>query len=89
LDNVSDAGVKALAEAGCGFRLQKLILGAVWQCPFRSYCGAMHCGLTQSHVAPWRCSLCLFYFVAALPPDVLVAMNGEVAGVVCCDMMWR
>jgi len=37
--NVSDAGVKALAEAGCGCGLRTLILGAVWQCPFRSYWG--------------------------------------------------
>jgi len=40
------------------------------------------CIKAQSHVAPWRCSLCLFYFAVALPPDVLVAMNGGVAGVV-------
>jgi len=37
--NVSDAGLKALAEAGCGCGLRKLVLGAVWQCPFRSYWG--------------------------------------------------
>jgi len=50
--------------------------------PFVRIVGLFDCGLAQSHVAPWRCSLCLFYFVVALPPDVLVAMNGWVAGVV-------
>jgi len=45
--NVSDAGVKALAEAGCGCLLRKLILGTVWQCPFRSYCGVVDCSLAQ------------------------------------------
>jgi len=35
--NVSDAGVKSLADAGCGSGLRTLILGAVWQFPFRSY----------------------------------------------------
>jgi len=32
--NVSDAGVKALAEAGCGSGLRTLILGAFSRVPF-------------------------------------------------------
>jgi len=38
--NVSDAGVKALAEAGCGCGLRTLILGADWLylCPGYLWC---------------------------------------------------
>jgi len=47
--NVSDAGVKVLGEAGCGCGLRTLILGAVWQCPFRSFCGCL-VALRHSHM---------------------------------------
>jgi len=47
MSNISDAGVEALVEAGCGCGLRTLILGAVWQCPFGSYCGVLDCGLAQ------------------------------------------
>jgi len=64
--NVSDAGVKALAEAGCGSGLRTIILGAVWQCPFSSNCGVMDCGFgtvtcCSLVVFDWRfcCCYCL------------------------------
>jgi len=80
--NVSDAGVEALAEAGCGCGLRTLILGAVWQCPFRSCCGCL-VALRHSHMFLLGGVLfACFFFVVALPPDVLVATNGGVAGVV-------
>jgi len=47
MKNVSDAGVKALAETGCGCGLRTLILGAVLLCPFGSYRGVLDCGLAQ------------------------------------------
>jgi len=62
MSNVSDAGVKALTEAGCGCGLRTLILGAVWQCPFRSYCGVMDCGLAQRCVSLWLCSVLVCYW---------------------------
>jgi len=50
--NVSDAGVKALGEAGCGCGLRTLILGAVLLCPFHSYCGFW--------IAVWHSDVFLF-----------------------------
>jgi len=61
----------ANAHSWCGFALSLSFVLCVSRCV-----------KAQSHLAPWRCSLCLLDFVVALPPDVLVAMNDGVAGVV-------
>jgi len=73
MSNVSDAGVKALAEAGCGCGLRTLILGAVWQCPFVRIVGV---GLRFDTVR--CCSLVVFFFlsvVIALPRNAYLATN--------------
>jgi len=43
MGNISDAGITALAEAGCGAGLRRLILGAVWLCPFCRIVGFALC----------------------------------------------
>jgi len=88
MKNVSDAGVKALAEAGCGCGLRTIILGAVCSVPSVRIVGV---GLRFCTVTCFSLSVFFFLFVVviALPRNALVAMNLGMAGIVCCDVVWR
>jgi len=72
--NVSDAGVKALAKAGCGYGLRTLILGADWQCPIVRIVGV---GLRFDTVR--CCFLVVFFFLSvvgiSLPRTGCLATN--------------
>jgi len=82
--NVSDAGVKALAEAGCGSGLRTLILGAVWQYLCPGYCGlCVACGCSHLGVLGWLCC----GWVRALPRENLCGMVCVLSVVVSCHMM--
>jgi len=61
LGNVSDAGVEALAEAGCGTGLQTLILGAVFVVSLVSYCGIYVAFRNRRMFTIPRCSLVLLW----------------------------
>jgi len=71
--NVSDAGVKALAEAGCGSGLRTLILGGFRCVPCVRIMGV---GLRFGAVTCfWLVVLLLLFIFVAMPRDVLVSMN--------------
>jgi len=82
LSNVCDAGVRALAEAGCGCGLRTLILGAVLQGPFSFVWLVLDCSLTQGGVSFWFFCIGFYVVVIALSRYALGAMNWVIVGIV-------
>jgi len=84
MSNVSDAGVKALAEAGCGYGLRTLILGADWLYLCPGYCGlCVVCGRCHLGVLAWLWCC----WVRALQRENRCGMVCVLCVVVSCHVM--